>query len=81
MGAVNDLKVKSHLLTMQVSVVTVVRELVVPTLSWRSVMTPRRIRIKNWLALCFCQLERRPVSILAVNYLNPQGELFNENQT
>ena len=44
-------------------------------------MTPRRIRIKNWLALCFCQLERRPVSILAVNYLNPQGELFNEDKT
>ena len=40
-------------------------------------MTPRRIRIKNWLALCFCQLERRPVTVLAVNYLNPQGELFN----
>ena len=40
----------------------------------------RRIRIKNWLALCFCQLERRPVSILAVNYLNPQGELFNEDK-
>ena len=43
-------------------------------------MTPRRIRIKNWLALCFCQLERRPVSILAVNYLNPQGELFDEDK-
>ena len=46
-----------------------------------SIMSPRRIRIKNWLALCFCQLERRPVTVLAVNYLNPQGELFNENKT
>lgn len=44
-------------------------------------MSPRRIRLKNWFALCLCQLEGRPVSILAVNYLNPQGELFNEDQT
>ena len=44
-------------------------------------MNLRRARLKSWLALCFCQLERRPVCLLDANFLNPQGELFNENKT